>query len=256
MSAALARRNLLGLAASFACPLCSRATAAAPPPEFGYSGAIGPEHWGDLSPDYRACGMGTQQSPINLTGAVKARLEYPSIDYKKVPLRVWNNGHTSLSSVPAGSTVKVASVTYKLLQFHFHHPSEHQVDGKTFPMEVHFVNKAADGSFCAVGAFISPGRVNPVLGAILKALPSQPGPDTPVPGVTIDPMGLMPTNRSYFRYMGSVTTPPCPETVTWIVFRTPIEASQEQIEHFAAVFPMDARPLQPTNRRVILESGG
>jgi carbonic anhydrase len=256
MPAVLARRTLFGLSAAFACPLCRKAEAVAPPAEFGYAGADGPEHWGELSPDYRACGTGTQQSPINLTDAVKARLETVAIDYKKVPLRVWNNGHTSLTGVPAGSTVKVAGVTYKLLQFHFHHPSEHQIDGKSFPMEAHFVNKAADGSFCAVGAFIVPGRPNPVLESVLKVLPPQKGADTPVPGVTVDPMRLIPANRVYFRYMGSVTTPPCPETVTWVVFRTPVEASAEQIAKFAAVFPMDARPLQATNRRIVLESGG
>jgi carbonic anhydrase len=87
-------------------------------------------------------------------------------------------------------------------------------------------------------------------------LPPQKGADTPVPGVTVDPMRLIPANRVYFRYMGSVTTPPCPETVTWVVFRTPVEASAEQIAKFAAVFPMDARPLQATNRRIVLESGG
>ena len=117
---AVARRSLFRLAFAFACPLCNRAIAAA---EFGYSGADGPEHWGDLSPDYRACGMGTQQSPIDLTGAVKARLEHLPVDYKKAPLRVWNNGEYVLTNVPPGSTVKVGSVTYKLLQFHFHHPS-------------------------------------------------------------------------------------------------------------------------------------
>jgi carbonic anhydrase len=211
---------------------------------------------GNLSPDYRACGMGTQQSPIDLTDAVKARLEPLPIDYKKAPLRIWNNGEYILTNVPAGSTVKLGSVTYKLLQFHFHHPSEHRVDGKVFAMEAHFVNQAADGSFCAAGVFIMRGRANSVLGPIVKAMPSQPGSDTPVPGVTVDPMGLIPGNRSYFRYMGSVTAPPCPETVTWVVFRTPIEASSDQIEHYAAVFPMDARPLQPRNRRVILESVG
>ena len=94
------------------------------------------------------------------------------------------------------------------------------------------------------------------MGPIVKAMPSQPGSDTPVPGVTVDAMGLIPGNRSYFRYMGSVTTPPCPETVTWVVFRTPIEASSDQIARYAAVFPMAARPLQQRNRRVILESGG
>lgn len=157
--------------------------------------------------------------------------------------------------MPAGSTVKVAGVSYKLLQFHFHHPSEHHVDGKVYPMEAHFVNQAADGSFCAVGVFITPGRSNSVLGPIVKHMASQPGSDTPVPGVTVDPMALIPRNRSYFRYMGSVTTPPCPETVTWVVFRTPIEASAEEIKGYGAVFPMDARPLQPANRRVILVSG-
>ena len=251
---ALARRRLFGLAAAaFTCPLCNRAMAAV---EFGYSGAEGPEHWGELSPDYRACGIGTQQSPIDLTGTVTVRLEHLPIDYKKVPLRVWNNGEDILTNMPPGGTVKVGGVTYKLLQFHFHHPSEHHVDGKVFAMEAHFVNQAADGSLCAVGVFIMPGRANSVLGPIVKATPSQPGPDTPVPGVTVDPMGLFPADRSYFRYMGSVTTPPCSETVTWLVFRTPIEASSDQIERYAAVFPMDARPLQPTNRRVILEFGG
>jgi len=253
---AIARRSLFGFAVAFACPLCNRAMATAAPAEFGYSGEDGPEHWGDLSPDYRVCGMGTQQSPIDLTGAVKARLEHLQIDYKKAPLRVWNNGEYILTNVPAGSTVKVGSGTYKLLQFHFHHPSEHHVDGKVFAMEAHFVNQAADGSFCAIGVFIMLGKDNSVLGPIVKAMPSQPGPDTPVPGITVDPMGLIPTNRAYFRYMGSVTTPPCPETVTWVVFRTPIEASSDQIERYAALFPMDARPLQPTNRRVILESSG
>lgn len=197
---ALARRRLFGLAAAaFTCPLCNRAMAAV---EFGYSGAEGPEHWGELSPDYRACGIGTQQSPIDLTGTVTVRLEHLPIDYKKVPLRVWNNGEYILTNMPPGGTVKVGGVTYKLLQFHFHHPSEHHVDGKVFAMEAHFVNQAADGSLCAVGVFIMPGRANSVLGPIVKATPSQPGPDTPVPGVTVDPMGLFPADRSYLPLHG------------------------------------------------------
>jgi carbonic anhydrase len=103
---AIARRSLFGLAVAFACPLCNRAMATAAPAEFGYSGEDGPEHWGDLSPDYRFCGMGTQQSPIDLAGTVKARLEHLQIDYQKAPLRIWNNGEYILTNVPAGSTVR------------------------------------------------------------------------------------------------------------------------------------------------------
>jgi carbonic anhydrase len=256
MPTVLARRSLFGLTAALACPLCRRAMAADQPPAYGYSGADGPEHWGDLSPDWRVCGVGTQQSPINLAGAIGARLQPVQIDYKTTPLRIWNNAHYILTTVPAGSTVRVAGVSYTLMNFHFHHPSEHHLDGRAFPMEAHFVNQAADGSLCAVGVFIVPGRANPVLGQVVQEMPSQPGADTPVPGVTVEPMDLLPKNRSYFRYMGSVTTPPCPETVTWVVFRTPIEASSEQIARYASVFPMDARPLQPAYRRVVLEYGG
>lgn len=250
----LARRSLLGLAASLACPLCTHAWAA-DAPEWGYEGASGPDHWGELSADFRTCGMGTQQSPINLTGVIKATLGPVAVGYKKAPLRVWHNGYYMQCNMPAGNKVTVAGISYELLQFHFHHPSEHRVDGKRFDMEAHFVNKAADGSVCALGMFIEPGRANPVLGAVVEAMPSEPGPEKVVSGVTVDPMQLFPRNRSYFRYMGSLTTPPCSETLNWVVFRTPIEASPEQIKRYATVFPLDARPIQPTNRRFVLEAG-
>jgi carbonic anhydrase len=153
-------------------------------------------------------------------------------------------------------TVQVAGVSYKLLQFHFNHPSEHAVDGSRFDMEAHFVNQALDGSFCALGVSIRPGRANPVLGQIVQAMDTTPGPDKTVPGVTVDPMHLFPANRSYFRSMASVTTPPCPETVNWVLFRTPIEASPEQIKQYAAVFPIDARPIQSIKRRFVLQVSG
>jgi carbonic anhydrase len=255
MPALIPRRSLLGLAVALVCPLCARA-AVADAPHWGYEGATGPEHWGDLSADFRTCAIGTQQSPINLTGAVKAALGDVGIAYQQVPLSVWNNSHYIEIEVPAGNKVTVAGVPYELLQFHFHHPSEHLLDGKRFDMEAHFVNKAADGSICALGVFIKSGAANPVLGPVVQAMESEPGLKKAVAGVTVDPTRLFPSDRSYFRYMGSVTTPPCPETVNWVVFRTPIEASPEQIKRYAAVFPMDARPIQPLNRRFVLEEVG
>ncbi|MGO9743619.1 MAG: carbonic anhydrase [Roseiarcus sp.] len=255
MSTVFTRRKAFGFAAAFACPLCARALAA-DAPHWGYEGPTGPAHWGDLESDFRACSIGTQQSPINLTGAVDAALGHVDVGYQEVPLRVWNNGHYIQINVPPGNKVNLAGVSYELLQFHFHHPSEHQLEGQRYDMEAHFVNRAADGTFCALGAFIKRGASNPVLGSVVKAMQSTPGPDTPVPGVTVDPMSLLPNDRTSFRYMGSVTTPPCPETVSWVVFRTPIEASPEEIKGYAAVFPLDARPIQPLNRRFVLEVSG
>ena len=252
MSTPLTRRSMFGFAAALSCPLCPRAFAA-DAPHWGYEGATGPEHWGDLEADFRTCEIGTQQSPINLTGAVKASLRPVGIDYQKVPLRVWNNGRYIQINVPPGSQVNLAGVSYQLLQFHFHHPSEHLLDGERFDMEAHFVNKSADGSLCALGVFIKRGLANPVSsrswrrcrpsrGRILRLAASS-----STQGTSAD--------LSYFEYEGSLTTPPCPETVNWVVFRTPIEASPEQIERYAAVFPMDARPIQPLDRRFVLEGG-
>ena len=255
MSTPLTRRSMFGLAAALSCPLCPRAFAA-DAPHWGYEGATGPEHWGDLEADFHTCEIGTQQSPINLTGAVKASLRPLGIGYQKVPLRVWNNGHYIQINVPPGSQVNLAGVNYQLLQFHFHHPSEHLLDGERFDMEAHFVNKSADGSLCALGVFIKRGLANPVLGPVVTAMGSQAGPDIAVVGVIVDPRNLLPADPSYFEYEGSLTTPPCPETVNWVVFRTPIEASPEQIERYGAVFPMDARPIQPLDRRFVLEGGG
>jgi len=157
--------------------------------------------------------------------------------------------------VPPGNQVNLAGVNYQLQQFHFHDPSEHLLDGERFDMEAHFVNKSADGSLCAPGVFIKRGAANPVLGPVVAAMPSKPGPDIAVAGVIVDPRNLFPADPSYFEYGGSLTTPPCPETVNWVVFRTPIEASPEQIERYSAVFPMDARPIQPLDRRFVLEGG-
>ena len=252
----IARRSLLGLAAAVACPLCSRVLAADTAPHWGYEGAAGPDHWSDLSADFRACALGTQQSPIDLIGAIKADPGSLVIDYQKMPLRVWNNGHTIQVNTPPGSKLRTGSVSYDLRQFHFHHPSEHLLAGKRFDMECHFVNQAADGSLAVIGVFIKPGAANASLAPIWQAMPSEEGSDKAVAGVTIDTIGLLPKHRSYLRYMGSLTSPPCSETVTWSVFRTPVEASPEQIRRFAALFPMNARPLQQEDRRFVLQAGG
>ena len=263
MSSALTRRSLFGFTAAAFCPLCGPALAADPalgaphptgsPPHWGYEGANGPTHWGELSADFRTCSIGMQQTPIDLAGAIKAQPGPLRIDYRPMPLRVVNNGHTIQVNTPPGNRLQIAGKTYELLQFHFHHPSEHLLAGKAFDLECHFVHRAADGALAVIGVFIRPGAANASLTPIWQAMPTAPGPEKAVSGVTVDTAGLLPKHQAYYRYFGSLTTPPCSEGITWTVFRTPVHASHAQIRRFAALFPMNARPVQPLNRRFLLQ---
>jgi carbonic anhydrase len=139
------------------------------------------------------------------------------------------------------------------VQFHFHHPSEHLLSGKPFDLEGHLVHRASTGDLAVLGVFIKPGARNAALQPIWDAMPPSEAPERNAGGA-FDPSALLPKDSSYFRYMGSLTTPPCSEGLTWTVFREPIEASPEQIRQFAALFPNNARPVQGRNRRFVIEA--
>ena len=147
----------------------------------------------------------------------------------------------------------LAGKKYELLQFHFHHPSEHLLAGKPFDLECHFVHRSAAGDLAVVGVFIKPGASNMALQPVFDAMPAKATPETKV-AATVDTAALLPKSGSYFRYMGSLTTPPCSEGLTWTVFKEPIEASPEQIRQFASLFSNNARPVQGRNRRFLIES--
>ena len=260
MSVAPTRRSLLGFAAALAaCPLCLARSANAADshggaPHWTYEGEDGPTHWAALSPEFKSCALGVEQTPIDLENAIRAQAGPVNFAYQPVPLTILNNGHTIQINTPPGSSVAINGTTYDLLQFHFHHPSEHLLAGKRFDMELHFVHKSASGALAVVGVLIQPGQTNAALAPIWSALPPHEAAPTPIKGVTVTPSLLLPKDRDYFRYMGSLTTPPCSEGLTWTIFRAPIEASPEQIRAFAALFPLNARPLQPLNHRFLLES--
>jgi len=139
-----------------------------------------------------------------------------------------------------------------MTQFHFHHPSEHLVDGKSFAMEAHFVHAAEDGGLAVVGVIMAAGRANPVFNKIVSTMPEE-GPPVPADSA-IDPNGLLPARRAYYRYEGSLTTPPCSETVDWLVLADRIEVAEADIARFAKLYPMNARPVQNRNRRFILRA--
>jgi carbonic anhydrase len=222
-------------------------------PHWSYEGETGPENWGELSPDFKVCQLGLEQTPIDLTSSVKGEAGSISFDYRPLPLRILNNGHTIQVNADPGCSCAIADTKYDLAQFHFHHPSEHLLDGKAFEMEIHFVHKSPAGALAVVGVFVRPGVHNPGLQPIFDQMPTGAGPEVEVQG-EFDPTAFFPMVQSYFRYAGSLTTPPCSEGLTWTIFRDPIEASPEQIRQFAALFPHNARPVQRKNHRFLIET--
>ena len=173
------------------CSICaSLARAPAEGAHWTYSGAQGPDHWGELAPEAQVCAAGNEQSPIDLTGAVPADLPKIEVSYKPQPLRVINNGHTIQVNFQPGSEIAIGKDHYTLLQYHFHHPSEHLLAGNPFAMELHLVHRHASGQLAVLGAFIKPGKANPIIEAVWKAAPKEEGPEQLV-GVnwdTCDPL--------------------------------------------------------------------
>jgi carbonic anhydrase len=222
-------------------------------PHWGYKdGASGPAQWGELTPANQVCSVGFQQSPIDLTKGLDARLGGIDINFKPMPLHVVNNGHTIQVNCEAGSDIRFDGKTYRLLQYHFHHPSEHALNGKRFQMEAHFVHVGDDGTLAVLGVFFKPGQENAALGKIWSSMPTKAGEENK--GGKVSPAALLPQDRAYYRYYGSLTTPPCSEKVIWSVYAQPLEASMSQFQEFARLFPMNARPLQLRNRRYLLKS--
>lgn len=245
------RAFLTAAAALCACPSClAAADGHGKAPHWGYAGREGPENWGRLSRDFAVCGAGREQSPIDLNNAIPAVVGDPVVQWQRTPLVVVNNGHTIQVDVAAGSSMILDGAVYQLLQFHFHHPSEHTVDGIAYPLEVHFVHKGAAG-LAVLGVMFQEGPPNPTLGAIWDLMPAKPG-QVRDPVAMLAPEALLPADATTWRYAGSLTTPPCSEVVSWVVYRQAVTASAQQIQAFAALFPLNARPVQPLNRRKLL----
>ena len=225
---------------------------------WGYIGEEGPEFWSRLSPDFQVCMTGNSQSPIDLDSSIPADLGKLEISYQDTPLKLINNGHTIQVNYEPGSFLKLDGLTYELRQFHFHKPSEHLVEGRPFDMEVHLVHRNQEtGNLAVLGIFMKRGADNLVLRPIWQQMPRSEGPEQTVQGVSVNASQLLPEDRdSFYRYYGSLTTPPCSEIVNWIVFKQPIEVSVAQIVQFIEVAGVNARPAMPRNRRFVLSGGG
>jgi carbonic anhydrase len=216
----------------------------------------GPEAWGAL-PGAAACAVGKSQSPVALASASATARDLPNLAfaYGAVPLRATNNGHTVQFDAAGAGTVTADGVTYTLSQFHFHAPSEHTLDGRRYPMEMHLVHlDAAGNAALVVGVFLEEGAENAALAPAFHALPRAAGETLAPAGERIDPSRLLPKDRTYFAYSGSLTTPPCTEGLKWYVLRTPVTLSAAQAAAYASLphLAHSNRPVQPFGERKVL----
>lgn len=223
---------------------------------WAYEGEAGPAHWGELSPDYAVCGSGMEQSPVNIPASTPINPAGIAFHYQASAFNVVNNGHTIVANYDPGSWIMIDGERYDLLQFHFHAQSEHTIASQYAPLEVHFVHRNASGGLAVVGALINRGATNAAYAPVMAHLPAQQAAaPAVVPGVTINAADLLPADRSYYRYNGSLTTPPCSEGVKWHVLSSPLYFSDAEIAAFTSIYPNDYRPLQSLNARTFLMTG-
>ncbi|MES2821663.1 MAG: carbonic anhydrase [Pseudomonadota bacterium] len=221
-------------------------------PHWSYEGEQGPTHWAQMDSGFSTCALGQVQSPIDIRNAVEADLPEIDFDYHAGPAEVINNGHTVQVSLPASGGIEIADERYALLQFHFHTPSEEKIAGMAYPMVAHFVHQNTEGRLAVVAVLVKEGKQNPAFVSLFANLPAQ-GQKQALPS-SFDPARLMPEKRGYYAFEGSLTTPPCSESVRWQVLKEPIEVSSEQLAAFRHLYPMNARPTQPLNGRLLQQS--
>ena len=220
---------------------------------WSYEGEGGPAHWGAMKPEFATCSSGKRQSPIDIRDGIKVQLDPVQFEYKPSGFRVIDNGRTIQVNVAAGNTIEVMGRHFELMQFHFHRPSEERIDGRQFDMVAHLVHKDLDGRLAVVAVLLDRGSAQPLVQTIWNNLPLEKGDEVPAKG-TIDLNALLPPERSYFTYIGSLTTPPCSEGVLWMVMKQPVPVSPDQIAIFSRLYPMNARPIQSASGRLIKES--
>jgi len=218
-----------------------------------YYGKTGPLGWGHLDPAYRLCSEGKEQSPIDIRGAkLNKALQPIEFHYIAASGELENNGHTVMFAVKPGSYIIANGVRYDLQQFHFHHPGEEAVNGRLTDMDAHLVHKSADGKLAVLAVRLSEdmSAPNATLAALWPHLPAEAGKTEQIADM-INPAGLLPGDRGYWTFMGSLTTPPCTEGVRWYVFEQPVTISRSQLRAFGALYKINSRPVQDKNGRKI-----
>jgi len=222
-------------------------------------GPDGPANWWRTSKDNLLCSAGKQQSPINIEGGILVDLPPLRFDYKISPLTIQDNGHTILVNYAEGSNLSLDARQYRLVQFHFHKPSEEAIDGKRADMVAHLVHQHHDGRLLVVAVLMNSSleasqAENAAFQMILNHIPLVKKESSSPNGIMIDLNQLLPKNLAYFTFMGSLTTPPCSENVQWVVLKEAAVISKQQLDNFSRIYPNNARPLQSRSGRLIKEA--
>lgn len=230
-------------------------TPEAPQPEvlWTYDFGRGPDHWSELDSHFATCSNGQAQSPINLTGAEAADLLNPEFHYQPAPLNLLNNGHTVQVPYAPGSYLVLEGERYDLRQFHFHSPSEHAIDSQSQVAELHLVHQNEAGELAVVAVLMRADDTQATdrdYTDVSENLPMQAG-DKVRTEKWIDATALLPEQMTTYRYSGSLTTPPCTESVTWLVMSTPIGLPTEQLLKYEGLLNHNNRPLQLSNGRSV-----
>ena len=223
---------------------------AGPHTNWGYEAGNGPEHWASLDPEFSLCAVGSEQSPIDLKNWVNADVPPVEFSYGPTGVTVENTGHTIQVNPQPGHGIGIGTIHYELQQFHFHHGSEHLVDGRRFPLELHLVHRSESGAIAVIGVLFGPGSSHHALEPVWAQLDVQPG-DPRVVADAFDLRTLIPARHTTWRYRGSLTTPPCSEGVDWVILSIPLSMSAEQLARFADMFPNNYRPVQPLGDRTL-----
>lgn len=233
--------------------LSSMGVAGAAEPHWSYEGKAGPEHWSELSSDFHLCHEGKAQSPINIKDPIQGNLQPLNLAYQASAEKVINNGHTIQVTVDNEDDFVLDGEKFTLRQYHFHTPGENQINGHTFPLEAHFVHSKEGGDLAVVAVMFEVGNENPALAPLIDAMPKKENQQVSI-NREIDLRALFPQDLHYYRFSGSLTTPPCSEGIRWLVMKQPVTLSQAQLDAFRqALKTTNNRPLQPLNGRMIVE---
>ena len=229
---------------------------------WGYEADDGPEVWGSMDSEWALCAEGLEQSPIDLANAAPIELPAVEIDTpsdqevevlnQEGVIDALDNGHTIQINTKSAESMSVGDKTYALVQFHFHAPSEHTVDGEHFPMEMHFVHQADDGALAVVGVLIEEGAENPSIAPLWAQLTEAPGSEATVhiPPEFAEHV-FSGDATGVYHYGGSLTTPPCSQGVSWYIRKTPTQLSRDQIAAFTAYYDHNNRPVQALGERTL-----
>jgi carbonic anhydrase len=218
---------------------------------WSYSGAFAPQYWGDLDPSFIMCKEGKHQSPVDLKWKKPTKNNPFSTSYAATKVRVEDTGTLIRLRADSGNSVQMRSSVYNLEHVDFHSPSEHQLSGKSFPLEIQFLHKNDKDFYSVVSVFVKAGKANPIADKIIASFPEGKSASKEI----IEPVllsSLMPSKVTFYNYAGSLTFPPCSEGVNWMVLNTPVEFSQAQISAFEARYSKNNRPIQPMNNRAII----